>query len=406
MLLTVSKRLEFSASRRLFLKQLSTEENRKIFGSETDARYGTGRNYTAWFAFSGKIDPATGMLVNISEIKARAGAVIDSGYDHKFLNQDNSRFLDKAPTVENIAWQLASDVAPIFRDSGAELWAVHLIESPGRSATAYVDDCIDSNYTFDFSAARQTMSPNLTAEENERLFGIASSPHGHGHNYRVRLIMRGKHGHQSIEIADSKVQYAISALQSELDHRNLNREVGDLRNGPVTTEALAHYIFTRAAETLPLDRVRLNEREDFFAEYLQSGEYRLGMQLSFGAVHRLQSYKFSEEQNAEMYGKCNNPGGHGHLYLSEAAIGGPFDERSGTLFCFTDLQTAMREAIQPWSNRHLDLETEEFRSIPSTGENIVTALWSKLNDRLEHRVCRLRLWETPNNRFTLRRCFE
>ena len=406
MLLTVSKRLEFSASRRLFLKQLSAEENRKLFGSETDARYGTGRNYTAWFACSGEIDPSTGMLVNISEIKARAGAMIDGGYDHKFLNQDNSRFMDMVPTVENIAWQLASDVAAIFHDFGAELWAVHLIESPGRSATAYADEWIDSNYTFDFSAARQTMSPNLTAEENERLFGIASSPHGHGHNYRVKLTMRGKHGHQSVEIADSRVQQAIDALQSELDHRNLNKEVAGLRNGPVTTEALAHYIFNRAAEALPIDRVRLNERDDFFAEYLQSGEYRLGMQLSFGAVHRLQSYEFSEEQNAAMYGKCNNPGGHGHLYLSEATIAGAFDERSGTLFRFADLQKAMQEAIQPWSNRHLDLETEEFRSNPSTGENIVTALWSKLNDRLEHRLCRLRLWETPNNRFTLRRCFE
>ena len=406
MLLTVSKRLEFSASRRLFLKQLSAEENRKLFGSETDARYGTGRNYTAWFACSGEIDPSTGMLVNISEIKARAGAMIDGGYDHKFLNQDNIRFMDMVPTVENIAWQLASDVAAIFHDFGAELWAVHLIESPGRSATAYADEWIDSNYTFDFSAARQTMSPNLTAEENERLFGIASSPHGHGHNYRVKLTMRGKHGHQAVEIADSRVQQAINALQSELDHRNLNKEVAGLRNGPVTTEALAHYIFNRAAEALPIDRVRLNERDDFFAEYLQSGEYRLGMQLSFGAVHRLQSYEFSEEQNAAMYGKCNNPGGHGHLYLSEATIAGAFDERSGTLFRFADLQKAMQEAIQPWSNRHLDLETEEFRSNPSTGENIVTALWSKLNDRLEHRLCRLRLWETPNNRFTLRRCFE
>ena len=406
MLLTVSKRLEFSASRRLFLKQLSAEENRKLFGSETDARYGTGRNYTAWFACSGEIDPSTGMLVNISEIKARAGAMIDGGYDHKFLNQDNIRFMDMVPTVENIAWRLASDVAAIFQDSGAELWAVHLIESPGRSATAYADEWIDSNYTFDFSAARQTMSPNLTAEENERLFGIASSPHGHGHNYRVKLTMRGKHGHQAVEIADSRVQQAINALQSELDHRNLNKEVAGLRNGPVTTEALAHYIFNRAAEALPIDRVRLNERDDFFAEYLQSGEYRLGMQLSFGAVHRLQNYEFSEEQNAAMYGKCNNPGGHGHLYLSEATIDGVFDKRSGTLFRFADLQKAMQEAIQPWSNRHLDLETEEFRSNPSTGENIVTALWSRLNDRLEHRLCRLRLWETPNNRFTLRRCFE
>src|SRR5438477_12127343 len=164
MLLTVSKRLEFSASRRLFLKQLSTEENRKIFGSETDARYGTGRNYTAWFAFSGKIDPATGMLVNISEIKARAGAVIDSGYDHKFLNQDNSRFLDKVPTVENVAWQLASDVAPIFRDSGAVLWAVHIIVLPVRIVTAYVDDCIDSNYTFVLSVVLQIMWSTLISD--------------------------------------------------------------------------------------------------------------------------------------------------------------------------------------------------------------------------------------------------
>src|SRR5207237_8168386 len=168
MLLTVSKRLEFSASVRLFLKPLSAEENRRLFGSETDARYGTGRKYAARFACSGEIDPATGMLVNISEIKARAGAVIDDGYDHKFLNQDNSRFMDMVPTVENIAWQLASDVAPIFHDSGAELWAGHLLESPGRSATAYADDRLESNYRFDFSAALQTISLNVTAAENGR----------------------------------------------------------------------------------------------------------------------------------------------------------------------------------------------------------------------------------------------
>jgi 6-pyruvoyltetrahydropterin/6-carboxytetrahydropterin synthase len=404
MLLTVSKRLEFSASRRLFSKILSAEENQDRFGRESEARYGSGRNYTAWFAFSGNIDPPTGMLMNISQIKAQAGALIDSRYDHKFLNEDNIDFAEVTPTVENIARQLASDVAPLFRNSGAELWAVHLIESPVRSATAYADDWTDSNYIFDFSAARRTMSPHLSIEENNRLFGIASSPHGHGHNYRARLTMRVKDRNRANEIADSKVQRCIIALRSELDHRNLNIELADLQNQPVTTEILARYIFTRASGMLPIDRVRLNERDDFFAEYLQSGQYRLGLQLSFGAVHRLQNYEFSEEQNAEMYGKCNNPGGHGHLYLTEATIGGGFDQRSGTLFPFVELQNAMREAIEPWSNRHLDLETDEFRAKPSTGENIVTALWSKLDKRVENRLQRLRLWETPNNRFTLRRC--
>ena len=76
MLLTVSKRLEFSASRRLFVPDWSDQENLIAFGPETRARYGTGRNYVAYFIFSGSVAPATGMLMNISEIKARE--VLDS----------------------------------------------------------------------------------------------------------------------------------------------------------------------------------------------------------------------------------------------------------------------------------------------------------------------------------------
>jgi hypothetical protein len=49
------------------------------------------------------------------------------------------------------------------------------------------------------------------------------------------------------------------------------------------------------------------------------------------------------------------------------------------------------------------LETEEFRDQPSTGENIVSALWPKMNAQLQDRLVRLRLWETPNNLFGLRR---
>jgi 6-pyruvoyl-tetrahydropterin synthase len=398
MFLTVSKRLEFSASRRLFSNKLSAQENHRRFGEESSARYGAGRNYTAWFAFSGQIDSHTGMLMNISEIKARAGALIDSRYDHKFLNDDNPDFVRVVPTAENVARQLACDAAPLFEDSGAQLWAVHLIESPTRSATAYIRGPVDSNYLFDFSAARQTMSPHLSSEDNQRLFGIASSPHGHGHNYRLRLTETGN------EPDFQQVKECIAQLRSALDHRNLNKEVPALRNEPITTETLAHHIFTQASATLPLDRVRLYEREDFFAEYWKSGEYRLGMQQPFSAAHRLQSYNFSAEQNAEMYGKCNNPRGHGHLYLVEATIGGEFDSRSGTIFNFDKFRAALVDALEPWNNRHLDLETDEFRATPSTGENIVTALWPKLNTHLGTRLKRLRLWETANNRFTLRDC--
>ena len=89
--------------------------------------------------------------------------------------------------------------------------------------------------------------------------------------------------------------------------------------------------------------------------------------------------------------------------MTEATIGGKYDERSGTLYDFAQLQEGLRKSLQPWKDKHLDLEAEEFRHVPSTGENIVRALWPKVNEALEDRLIRLRLWETPNNRFTLRR---
>src|SRR2546430_9588506 len=114
MLLTVSKRLEFSASRRLFMSRWTDGENLLAFGPETSARHGTGRNYIAYFIFSGRVDPITGMLINISEIKKRAGEIVDERFDHRFLNEDNPAFRELPPTTENIPRQLFSDVAPAF----------------------------------------------------------------------------------------------------------------------------------------------------------------------------------------------------------------------------------------------------------------------------------------------------
>src|SRR6266699_4815939 len=154
MLLTVSKRLEFSASRRLFVPRWTDSENMVAFGPETQARHGTGRNYTVYFVFTGPVDPVTGMLINISEIKARAGKIVRERFDHKFLNEDNSSFRSIAPTAENIARQLYVDVAPLFSDVDAKLATCHLTESPERSATFYSDGACEANYWFQFSAAR------------------------------------------------------------------------------------------------------------------------------------------------------------------------------------------------------------------------------------------------------------
>ena len=399
MLLTVSKRLEFSASRRLWVSRWSEAENVKAFGEESRAQHGTGRNYVVYFVFSGRVDPVTGMLINISEIKRRAGRVVDDGFDHKFLNADSPAFHETPPTAVNIAGQLFGDVAPLFSDVDAKLVAVHLIETPERSATFYADGECDANYWFGFSAARQTMSPRLTAVENEKIFGLASGIHGH--NYRARLTFRKEKGEGPIVPAHD-IDLCLKSLHDDFDHRFLN-ELPALKDQPMTTEALGLYFYERVAKSLPIHRVRLYEREDFFSEIWPEKNIFLGMQARFSAAHRLHVPSFSNAKNQELFGKCDNPQGHGHLYLVEATVSGNYDQRSGTLYDFVAFQKALHESIEPWQDRHLDLETKDFGKISSTGENIVHALWSKIDNRVNQQLVRLRLWETKNNRFTLRR---
>lgn len=402
MLLTVSKRLEFSASRRLYVPSWTDSENLVAFGPESAARHGSGRNYVVYFVFSGEVDPETGMLINISEIKQRAGRIVDDEYDHKFLNEDNPVFHKVPPTPGNIASQLFKQVAPLFNDVNARLVAVHLREAPGRSATVYDNGARDSHHWFEFSAARRTGSPQLSDSENELLFGNAAGIHGH--NYRVRLTFRDEtpRGEKGTVRFDD-LENCIHSLRSELDHRYLNEDVPALRDRPMTTESLAEYIYQRVNARVRLHRVRLHERDDFFAEVFEDETRFLGMRMPFNAAHRLHVKSYSLEQNESLFGKCNNAAGHGHHYVAEATVAGKYDPRTGTLADFVKLRNTLSKVLAKWNDRHLDLETSDFKESPSTGENIVQTLWDKLEGPLDEKLVRLRLWETKNNRFTLRR---
>jgi len=402
MLLTVSKRLEFSASRRLFVRRWTNSENLVAFGPETAAVYGTGRNYVAYFVFTGPVNSTNGMLINISEMKERAGRVVQENFDHKFLNEDNPVFADLPPTPENIAQQLYTQVAPLFSDVDAKLVVCHISESPERSATYYADGACDANYWFEFSAARRTASPQLNKSENIRLFGRATSIHGH--NYRARLTFRKEpFAGEAPVVRHDRIDACLHSLRAELDHRYLNEEVPGMKDRPMTTESLADYMYDRVNALLPLHCIRLHERDDFFAEFWNDETIFLGLRMPFCAAHRLHASTLSDAENADLYGKCNNALGHGHRYVTETTIGGDYDKRTGTLVDFAAFNEAVDEALEPWRDRHLDLESEDFRETPSTGENIVRALWPKIDGLLNQQVVRLRLWETANNRFTLRR---
>ncbi len=402
MILTANRRVAFSASRRLARDGWSAAESERVYGAGAERAWGSGENYEAHFVFSGVVDAETGMLVNLSDVKAALSHVVDDRYDHRFVNLDTPPFDAVPPTPENLARQLLNEAARVCAGLPARLVACHLAESDVTGATAWVDGSVEREFALEFSAARRTCSPHLTDDENTALFGRAAAPAGHGHGYHLRVVLRGSvDAATGVIVPHAESHGALARLYEKLDHRNLNVEVPELAGVPMTTESLARWVYRTLAAELPVARVRLHETPHFFAEH-DGRATSLGLESSFSAAHCLRRPGLSEAANRAIYGKCANPNGHGHRYTVQATIAGAIDERTGTVFDLMQLAGGLERALAPWDRRHLDLETDEFRSSPSTGENIVRALWPRLDEALDRRLARVRLFETSNNRFALR----
>ena len=130
----ITKKFEFSASHRYWREEWSEEKNNHIFGKCTSP-YGHGHNYDLHVTVSGKVDPATGMIINLSDLKKHVTTVIEE-FDHKFLNIDTPYFQDEIPTTENIARVLFNLIDSELKGKGAfELSKIRLYEK----SDLYVD---------------------------------------------------------------------------------------------------------------------------------------------------------------------------------------------------------------------------------------------------------------------------
>ncbi len=404
MRLTVSRRFSFSASHRLGVPGWSDDQNRSTFGREADGRYGHGHNFVANFGFKGEVDRRTGMMVNLAEIKTRVRGLLERRFDHRFLNGDTPPFDRINPTTENLALALLEEARALFTDSPAQPVVCHLSESASSEATAFSNGSVERHLWIDFSAARRTHVPGLTDEQNRDLFGRAASPAGHGHHYRLRATWSGQPDQRTGQLIDeAAARQSLDRLRDELDHRNLSVELDAFKAQPNTTEVLAGLLFDRLHAASSASRVTLHENPAFAVEHSQTGETRMIVRSGFTAAHRLHSPHLSAAENQDIYSKCNNPAGHGHDYRVACTVTGPLDSRTGRVADLVGLNRELDGVLDDWRYRHLDQEVAEFTDQPSTGENIVRLLWAKLEPRLAHQLIRLRLWETDNNRFTLRR---
>jgi 6-pyruvoyltetrahydropterin/6-carboxytetrahydropterin synthase len=120
----------------------------------------------------------------------------------------------------------------------------------------------------------------------------------------------------------------------------------------------------------------------------------------FAASHRLHSLKLSAEENARMYGKCNNPLGHGHNYIVEVTLTGPVDPVTGMIANLGDLDLFVeREVVEAFDYKYLNEEVPEFQAIVPTTENVCREIYRRLERFPLARLERVRIEETSKNSF-------
>ena len=119
----------------------------------------------------------------------------------------------------------------------------------------------------------------------------------------------------------------------------------------------------------------------------------------FNAAHRLHNPSWSEEKNQKIFGKCNNPNYHGHNYELIVQIIGEIDQETGYVMDMKVLSDVIKENIlSKFDHKNLNLDTEEFKNLNPTAENIALVIWNILRPKIDSKHdLKIKLYETERN---------
>ena len=156
---------------------------------------------------------------------------------------------------------------------------------------------------------------------------------------------------------------------------------------------------TASVDGCPLVRLQLTESPFIWCAYEGNSKRMvyLTRRFDFNSAHRLHNPKLSADENREVFGKCNNPSGHGHNYVLEVTVAGePTDE--GSLVQVDDLaEVVERRVVDQLDHKHLNVDVPEFKNVNSTVENIAVVIWKMLEGHVPRpaRLHSVKIWETP-----------
>ena len=119
----------------------------------------------------------------------------------------------------------------------------------------------------------------------------------------------------------------------------------------------------------------------------------------FNAAHRLHNKNWSDQKNKDVFGKCNNPNYHGHNYDLEVKVIGECDPETGYVIDTKILSDLIKKyVLDRYDHKNLNLDTQEFKDVNPTAENIAISIYNLLKPKLASNLeLKIKLYETPRN---------
>ena len=119
----------------------------------------------------------------------------------------------------------------------------------------------------------------------------------------------------------------------------------------------------------------------------------------FNAAHRLHNPAWDDAKNQRIFGKCNNPNYHGHNYDLIVSVRGEIDPETGYVIDMKVLKDIIKEQVEEkFDHKNLNLDTEEFKNLNPTAENIAAVIWKILREKIADKLeLKIRLYETERN---------
>ena len=271
------RKTRFSAGHYFGRNDWTDEENFAHYGAPS-LKPGHGHNYEVDVCIHGDIDPSTGMVINLTDVKQILNEEVVKPYDFQHLNH-LPEFADRMPGLENLCQNIWNRLRPRFDDCGVQLQWIQMKEMDDlygmitHNPDNPTQPLMEFTKCAHFSASHRLYNPEFTDEKNEAVFGKCNNPNGHGHNYDVEFTVSGPQDPETGLVIDliAFEKLIEQHILDPLDHKNLNLDVPWMSDVIPTAENIALKIWEQLAPHIPqpatLHKIRLIESKNNAVEY-------------------------------------------------------------------------------------------------------------------------------------------